>query len=90
MRIDIGVILEVIRLRLTYVQSYYIIYKSEYQDKNKYAKLSQTKIAISAVALFIVSFRLYIFFLSGEGINPDHGGPMFLELEMLGNMLKSF
>ena len=58
MRIDIGVIPEVIRLRLTYVQSYYIIYKSEYQDKNKYAKLSQTKIAISAVALFIVSFRL--------------------------------
>ncbi len=43
-------------------------------------KLSQNKkIAISAVALFIVSFSTMLFFLGGEGINPDHGGANVLE-----------
>lgn len=49
------------------------------------SNLSQNKkIAISAVALFIVSFSTMLFFLGSEGMNPEHGGANVIEAENAG------
>lgn len=53
------------------------------------SNLSQNKkIAISAVALFIVSFSTMLFFLGSEGMNPEHGGANVLEAEGKGEHIE--